>query len=84
MTPNEYAKKVVLDFMRNITDHVFVSIQNNEELMSEYQAQVNENSPEDINKAIGKKVKNLFDLKNDGKCTAPKSRLIKDFTFHKK
>jgi hypothetical protein len=84
MAANEYAEKVVLDFMRNLTDHVFLNIQNNEELMREYQTQVNENSLMEVNTAIGKKVKELFQLENDGVCSAPKSWLIKDFTFHKK
>ena len=33
MTANEYAEKVVLEFMRNVTDHVFFSIQGDEKLM---------------------------------------------------
>jgi hypothetical protein len=32
MTANEYAEQVVNDFMRDITDHVFLNIQNNEKL----------------------------------------------------
>lgn len=84
MTPNEYAEKVALDFMRNITDHVFLNIQNNEELMREYQTRVNENSLHAVNQAIGRKVKEIFQLENDGECNTPKSWLIKDFTFHRK
>ena len=84
MTPNEYAEKVVLHFMRNITDHVFLNIQSNEELMREYQTRVNDNSLQSVNQAIGRKVKEMFQLENDGECTTPKSWLIKDFTFHKK
>lgn len=84
MAANEYAEKVVLDFMRNITDHVFLNIQNNEELMRESQRQVNENSLKAVNTAIGKKVKEIFDLKDDGECNRPKSWLIQGFTLHKK
>jgi predicted metalloenzyme YecM len=84
MTVNEYADKVVLDFMRNITDHVFLNIQSNEALMREYQTQVNENGLQTINQAIGRKVKDLFDLEDDGICSAPRSWLIKDFTLHSK
>jgi len=84
MTANDYAEKIVEDFMKNITDHVFENIQNNEKLMREYQTRVNENSLKSINTAIGKKVKELFNLENDGVCDAPKSWLIKDFTYHKK
>src|ERR1035441_5819153 len=81
---SEYAEKVVLDFMRNITDHVFLNIQSNEGLMREYQTQVNENSLMEVNTAIGRKVKELFKLENDGVCDKPKSWLIKDFTYHRK
>jgi len=84
MTSDEYAEKVVLEFLRDITDHVFLNIQNNEELMREYQRQVNENSLKAVNTAIGKKVKEVFDLKDDVVCKTPKSWLIQSFTSHKK
>jgi hypothetical protein len=80
MTAGEYAEKVVLEFMRNITDHVFLNIQSNEGLMREYQTQVNENGLQAVNAAIGKKVKEIFQLENDVICSSPKSWLIKDFT----
>jgi transcription termination factor NusB len=84
MTPDEYGEKVVLDFMRNITDHVFLNIQNNEKLMREYQTQVSLNSLQAINPAIGRKVKEMFQLEDDGECNTPRSWLIKAFTLHKK
>ena len=80
MTANEYAEKVVLDFMKNITDHVFLNIQNNEALMREYQTQVNENGLQTVNQSIGKRVKELFQLESDVMSNSPKSWLIKDFT----
>ena len=49
MNANEYADKVVFDFMKHITDHVFLSIQHNEERMREYQTRVNENSLQAVN-----------------------------------
>lgn len=64
MTANEYAERVVRDFMRDITDHVFLNIQNNKELMREYQTQVNKNSLDAVNKAIGRKVAEIFQLEN--------------------
>jgi hypothetical protein len=63
---------------------VFLNIQNNEELMREYQRQVNENSLRTVNMAIGKKVREVFDLENDVECKTPKSWLIQGFTLHKK
>jgi len=84
MSANEYAEQLVRDFMRHITDHVFLNIQGNEKLMREYQTKVNENSLMEVNTAIGRKVKEVFHLENDGVCDNPKSWLIKDFTYHKK
>lgn len=84
MTLDEYTDKIVLDFMRDITDHVFLKIQNDEELMREYQRQVNENSLKVVNTSIGKKVKELFKLENGPECDTPRSWLIQSFTSHKK
>ncbi len=81
---NDYAEKVVNNFMRDITDHIFCNIQSNEELMREYQTQVHQNSLVEVNVAIGKKVKEIFDLENEGECSSPKSWLIKSFTQHRK
>ena len=61
-TTNDYAEKLVKDFMANITDHVFLNIQNNESLMREYQTMVHEHSLLSVNTAIGKKVKELLFL----------------------
>jgi transcription termination factor NusB len=80
MTANEYAEKVVRDFMREITDHVFLNIQTNEKLMRDYQTQVNKSGLQTVNQAIGRKVKEIFQLENDVICSAPKSGLIKDYT----
>ncbi|MBK1890338.1 hypothetical protein Undi14_09815 [Undibacterium sp. 14-3-2] len=82
--PNDYAEKIVRDFMRDITDHIFCNIQNNEALMREYQTQIHQNSLVEVNTAIGKKVKEIFDLENAGESDTPKSWLIKSFTQHKK
>jgi len=84
MTADQYAEKIVLEFMRNITDHVFLDIQGNEKLMRDYQQAVSEHSLQEVNATIGKKVRELFDLKNDGECAAPKSWLIQTFTYHKR
>ncbi|MHB8301772.1 MAG: hypothetical protein ACYDC6_02875 [Acidobacteriaceae bacterium] len=78
----DYAEEVVSNFMKDITDHVFLNIQNNEELMRKYLTQVSENSLQSVNQAIGRKVKDMFQLENDGLCSTPKSWLIRTFTFH--
>ena len=81
---NEYAEKIAKDFLKNITDHIFCHIQNNEALMREYQTQVHQNSLKSVNTAIGQKVKEIFELENAAGSDNPKSWLIKSFTQHKK
>ncbi|MBL7189160.1 MAG: hypothetical protein ISS70_22765 [Phycisphaerae bacterium] len=83
MKANDYAEQVVHEFRRHITDHVFLSIQHNEKRMREYQTRVNENSLREVNQAIGKKVKEIFCLDDDGVSPAPKSWLIKVYTLYK-
>ncbi len=84
MTPVKYAEKIVKDFMRDITDHIFLNIQHDEKLMRKYQTCVNESSLKEVNTTIGKEVKKLFDLENDDECNTPRSWLIKSYTKHKK
>lgn len=80
----DYAEKVVKEYLEHITDHIFVHIQNNEPLMRSYQSQVHLNSLMLVNTAIGKKVKEIFSLENESECHHPKSWLIKSYTKHKK
>ncbi|MBC7005492.1 hypothetical protein BIZ37_23315 [Photobacterium sp. BZF1] len=81
---NDYAEKVVREFIKDITDHVFCNIQSNEELMREYQSQVHKNSLRSVNTAIGKKVSEVLELNNESESENPKSWLIKGFTQHSK
>jgi hypothetical protein len=83
MSENDYAEEVVNGFIKDITDHVFLTIQHNEELMREYQTNVNRYGLDKVNMAIGKKVKTMLNLENDGVNDKPKSKLIKDYTYHK-
>ena len=82
MSANDYAEKVVLEFMKNITDHVFLSIQHDDDALRAYQTQVNRHGLQTVNAAIGLKVKTMFKLDNDGVCDSPKSALIDGFTYH--
>jgi hypothetical protein len=83
MTTDAYAEKIVTDYVRNITDYIFCNIQNTEDLMREYQTQVNSSSLGEVNMAIGKKVKEILKLENDGQNNNPNSWLIKYYTYHK-
>ena len=84
MSKDEYAEKIVENFMENITDHVFLNIQNNEALMREYQSQVHQHSLQSINTAIGKKVKEIFELQNKSESNQPASWLIKSYMKYTK
>ena len=82
MSVNDYAEKVVKNFITDITDHVFCNIERDNELMREYMDSVNLYQLEAVNTTIGKKVKELLNLKNTGENNNPKSRLIKSYTKH--
>jgi len=83
MNQNDYAEVVVKGFVRDITDHLFLSIQHDDSLMREYQTNVNRYGLDMVNMAIGEKVKTLLNLDNDGENKNPKSHLIKSYTYHK-
>ena len=83
MNQNDYAETVVKGFVRDITDYVFLSIQNDDSLMREYQTNVNRYGLDMVNMAIGEKVKTLLNLDNDGENKNPKSHLIKSYTYHR-
>ena len=82
MSVNDYAEKVVKNFITDITDHVFCNIERDNELMREYIDSVNLYQLEAVNTTIGKKVWELLNLKNTGENNNPKSRLIKSYTKH--
>jgi predicted transglutaminase-like protease len=83
MNVNDYAEQVVNRFITDITDHVFLSIEHDEELMREYMTNVNRYNLEPVNMAIGKKVMEILNLANLDENDTPKSRLIKSYTRHK-
>jgi len=84
MSSHEYVEKVVDTFIENITDHVFLSIERGDATMREYMHNVNMFGLEELNRAIGLKVKERLQLDHCGENHHPKSRLIKSFTIHKK
>jgi len=77
MAIKKFADKVLDKFSKEITDQIFLSIQNNRELMHEYLRLISENSIDTVNQQIGKAVKNRYKLNNtDSKQDDPKSTLI--------
>jgi len=83
MNADTYAEKVVRDFITDITDYVFLAIEQNDELMREYMSNVNSNGLTAVNTSIGRTVKELLNLDNDEEVKARKSRLIETYTKHK-
>jgi hypothetical protein len=83
MTVNDYAEKVVNDFITNITDYVFEVVKHNEKAMCEYVHMIEAFSKNRVNRAIGKKVREMLDLKNNGITKKQDKRIIKSYTRHK-
>jgi len=84
MSISEYAQQVVDNFITDITKHVFLFIEQNESLRQEYESKAKLYGQKAVNAAIGKKVKELLDLKNVGKNKTPKGSSIKSYTRHKR
>ena len=83
MNANEYAEQVVNDFITDITDHVFLSIERDEKLMRKYMENVNRYGLDAVNMTIGRKVKEMLNLENLDENDNPKSRIIQSYTRHK-
>jgi len=84
MNVNEYAEQVVDRFIYEITDHLFLSIEQDDDLMREYMTNVNRYGLDNLNMAIGLKIKEKLSLENGEENKRPKSRLIKSYTYHMK
>ncbi len=82
LNPNEFANKVINQFSNEITDLVFLYIENDEELMLEYLRVVSDHTLDKTNQTLGSAIRQRFNLDNDGKESNPKSKLIKSYTVH--
>lgn len=75
MTPRELADKAISCFNKRITNELFLTIQNNRELMHDYLRTVEEHGLDNVNQTIGKQVKttyhltNMNDREDDPSCT---------------
>ena len=86
MSVNEYAEQVVRDFITDITDHLFLSIERDDAKMRDYMENVTRFGKKELNMAIGKKVAVLLgldELKLDDP-KLPNSRLITGYTRYRK
>ena len=83
----QFIKKVLDQFTDDITDRVFLMIQNDSELMGEYLNLLDRHKEnidlDTLNSNIGKYIKNHLNLDNIDECKDPKSTLIQTFTRHK-
>lgn len=78
MSIKKFTDKVLDEFSKEITDQVFLSIQNNRELMHEYLRLISTNTIDIVNQRIGKAVKDRYKLSNlNSRQDEPKSTLIK-------
>jgi hypothetical protein len=75
MKPNEIAEEAIRRMNKKITNEIFLIIQNDRDLMKEYLRAVESNGLDQVNQAIGKKVKasygliNLNDREDNPSCT---------------
>ena len=84
MNAHEYVERLVHNFVTDITDHLFLSIERDDAGMREYMTNVNRVGLEELNRAIGLKIKDRLNLEHEGENHDPKSRLIKSYTRHAK
>jgi len=85
MGVNEYAEQVVQNFITDITDHLFISIERDDEKMRNYMENVTRFGKKQLNMAIGRKMEVLLELEDIGKNPEPpQSRLITGYTRYRK
>jgi len=84
MSVSEYANQIVEKFIENITDNVFLFIEQNKDLKLEYDSNVKLYGKNAVNTSIGKNVKKLLSLGNTNKNKNPKGTSIKSYTRHKR
>lgn len=87
-----FAEEVIKAFTKDLTDNVFLYIQENEELLQMYFDAISESDRKTVNSVLGKQIKKRFDVENEiddetGRFLKgePKSVLIKTtYTKHSK
>ena len=64
MTPSDIAKEAIRRMNKQITNEIFLIIQNDRDLMSHYLRAVETGSLDNVNQTIGKIVKQTYNLVN--------------------
>jgi hypothetical protein len=75
----DFTDKVISQKNKSITDEIFLLIQNDKDLMQEYLNLVEKNTLGDVNRQIGKRIKESYRLTNDERNKEPSSTLIKSY-----
>ena len=78
----DFFDEVFAEFNKEITDKVFLKIQNDSVLMKKYLDMVEKKGRHTVNQKLGEAVKNEYDLPNTAKCEEPESTLIETYTEH--
>ena len=79
MEQKKFTEKVMDRFTKEITDQVFLFIQNDKELLREYLHLLNETKLNSVNSNIAKAIKKRYNLTNLESKGEPKSLLILDY-----
>ncbi len=85
MEIKDFTSKLIAAFDKQITDQVFLFIESERELMSNYLNTVANNELNVVNSSIAKAIKKHYELQNlDSKNESPKSKLIESYEEFKK
>ena len=77
MNSSEIAREAIKKFNKKITNEIFLTIQNDRELMKEYLRCVEKERLDNVNKTIGKVIKKSYNLENiDDRKDSPSCTLI--------
>ena len=83
MTLRQFQQRALTQFTREITDIFFCYIENDEELLQDYQRVIGRDSNlDETNMSLGAAVKEWFHLENGDVNRDPKSKLIRSYTEH--
>jgi len=83
MNLQDFREKALTQFTREITDIFFCYIENDKELLQDYQRVIGRDSNlDETNMTLGAAVKEWFHLENGDVNPDPKSKLIRSYTEH--
>ena len=81
---DDFFNDVFKEFNKDITDRIFLMIQNDPKLMKDYLKLIEDNEigRDNLNTSLGKAIKENYDLDNLDENNEPISTLIKSYTKH--